>query len=102
MFTKEIPRFITVDDAGKAGLTLKPGWADIGRHYLIVRLEEAGMASEYMMMFEVVKQQLIVDGSTNAEARPNLNDNNTSNISVVDKPDSNFTSFSMRITMISP
>jgi len=38
-------KFITVDDAGKGGLKMKPGWVDIGRHYLIVRLEEAGIYS---------------------------------------------------------
>jgi hypothetical protein len=45
-----MPRFITVDDAGTGGLKMNPGWVDIGRHYLIVRLEEGGMASEYMIM----------------------------------------------------
>ena len=73
-----MPKFITVDDAGKGGLEMKPGWVDIGRHYLIVRLEEAGMASEYMLMIEVVKQKSVSNESSNAEIPPNHDDNKTS------------------------
>ena len=73
-----MPRFITVEDAGKGGLEMKPGWVDIGRYYLIVRLEDAGMVSEYMMMIEVVKQQKVANGSTNTENPPNNGDNKTS------------------------
>lgn len=72
-----MPRFISVDDTGKGGLKMKPRWVDIGRHYLIVRLEEGGMVSEYMMMIEVVKQQKVANGSTNAEIPPNHDDNKT-------------------------
>ena len=68
---KGMPKFITVEDGGKGGLKMKPGWVDIGRYYLIVRLEEAGMSSEYMMMIEVVKQKSIANAATNAEAPPN-------------------------------
>jgi hypothetical protein len=64
--TKVIPRFISVEDAGKGGLRMKPGWVDIGKYYLIVRLEEGGIASEYMMTIEVVKQQSKANGSSTA------------------------------------
>ena len=64
--TKEVPRFITIDDAGKSGLRMKPGWIDIGKYYLIVRLEESGSASEYMMTIEVIKQQIKANVSTTA------------------------------------
>ena len=70
-----MPKFITVEDEGKGGLKMKPGWVDIGRYYLIVRLEEAGMSSEYMMMIEVVKQKSIANAATNAEAAPNHDKN---------------------------
>ena len=72
-----MPKFITVDDAGKGGIKMKPGWVDIGSYYLIVRLEEAGMASEYMMMIEVVKQQSVANGSSNADVPPNHDNNKT-------------------------
>jgi hypothetical protein len=71
-------KFITVDDAGKGRLKMKPGWVDIGRHYLIVRLEEAGIYSEYMMMIEVVKPKKVANGSTYAEIPPNNDGNKTS------------------------
>ena len=73
-----MPRFITVDEAGKGGIEMKPGSVDIGRYYLIVRLEEAGMVSEYMIMIEVVKQQKVANGSNNAEIPPNHDNNKTS------------------------
>ncbi len=81
---------------------MKPGWADIGRYYLIVRLEEGELASEYMITIAVINQKAKTNGSTNADVSPNHNDNKTSNSSLVDKPDANLTSFSMRISLVSP